>query len=276
MAKKYSKYTSTLVFARQNKRVFSLAILIFLAIFLINISHSQYILKIRGGMMAVLTPIISLVQSPVMVIASTQHKLSDYWQVYDENAKLKQENLALSEYRQKYLDLMALQKPLAEIANFIPSKDKNFISARIIGDSGLISRSSWLIQGGKNQAIQPNSVALSPNGLVGVIYRVSDDYAHILRINDRNSYIPITIHDKNIRAILHGTGTPLAEILYIDGADLPQIGDEILTSGQGGIYPPHMPIGIVKAIDNQKIQVAITAEQNPPLIVKIINYANNK
>ena len=69
--------------------------------------------------------------------------------------------------------------------------------------------------------------------------------SRILLINDLNSRIPVSVGENRERAVLAGDNSSQPKIIYLPAnANIP-IGAHVVTSGQGGVFPPGLPVGIV-------------------------------
>ncbi len=278
MAKRVHKYTSTIAVIKQNTNMLLLVIFVMVSVGLIHFSQSKIINNVRDMVASGSVYTLNIINQPQYVINVIGARIHNFWAVYDENDQLRRVNNELQAYRQKYLDLQAVNQSLAAMNHYKPPAptnnftQKNFISARIIGNSPNLAQSTWIIDAGRNQGIREKSVAISPQGIVGIIHKVGGNSAQIQRLNDPNSYIPIVIAHKKLRAILHGNNSNLADILYIDGTDIPAVGDEVLSSASAGIFPPNSPIGIIQSVDNNVYKVQISAEIDQPQFVRIEYY----
>ncbi len=272
MVKRVHKYTSTVAYMRQNTNSIFLVVFVVASVVLMNISQSRLMNNIRDAVGYGVVYGLQIINQPQIISQHLGEKFTNFWAVYQENERLKAQNIELSLYRQKYYETLAMQKALQNSQHYKPAPDKNFISARVIGDSPYNNKSLWLIDAGKNQGVAEKSVALTPNGVVGIVTKVGANNAQILRLNDHNAHVPIGIANKNLRAIMRGTGGKGAELIHLDGQDTPEIGDEIMTSGHGGLFPPFTPVGRVMDINNNIFQVQLYAESEPPLMVRVMHF----
>ena len=53
------------------------------------------------------------------------------------------------------------------------------------------------------------------------------------------------------RAILAGDNSERPLLRYFDPAAAVKIGDRIVTSGEGGVFPPGLPVGVVASVDGE-------------------------
>lgn len=178
---------------------------------------------------------------------------SENRELRDDNEKLRRELATMS--RRAY-DVQALED-LALVKKRIAA---DMIGARVIGAPLTPFRVSRLrIDRGASE-IQPNMAVIAGTGPVGVIDKVFGDYADVVLISDTRSKIDVVVKRTGRRGFLRGLGKDDAytcEITSLELASQPdqraQVGDEIVTSGVGSIFPPGLVIGkITKAPGDEK------------------------
>jgi len=67
----------------------------------------------------------------------------------------------------------------------------------------------------------------------------------VLLLTDMNSNVPVVLERGRERAIAAGDNSGRLRLLFLAPAAQPQIGDRIVTSGHGGVFPPGIPVGAV-------------------------------
>ena len=100
-----------------------------------------------------------------------------------------------------------------------------------------------------------DQMVLSNGFLAGRVIEVSNNYSKIMPINDHNSRISVKTSDSNIRAIFRGNGNRGGLLIHLPPNLKPKIGETILTSGDGGIFSPNIPIGKIVNIEESALIV---------------------
>lgn len=98
-------------------------------------------------------------------------------------------------------------------------------------------------------------------GVVGRILRVTGAYADVQLAVDPDSSIPIMVSASGARGVLHGLGVDngyTCTIEYMRAQEEVRVGDLIVTSGLGGVFPADVPVGTVSKIT--KAQAALYQE----------------
>jgi rod shape-determining protein MreC len=60
--------------------------------------------------------------------------------------------------------------------------------------------------------------------------------------------------------------------MYLAGGDAVKIGDRVVTSGEGGVFPPGLPVGVVAAIDGVGPRVDPYVELSQLTYVMVVDY----
>ena len=99
-------------------------------------------------------------------------------------------------------------------------------------------------RGGGRRGEARATPVMTEHGLVGRVVGVSKDASRVLLLTDVESRMPVLIDRNNARSILTGDGGPSPRLEYLRGQDPVHDGDLILTSGDGGVYPRGLPVGV--------------------------------
>lgn len=201
-------------------------------------------------------------QASVNSIASTFKNL---WYSYislidvnEENKLLRQQLLDMEEKMNQHIENSVQFLRLRNQLLFASKKITEKIFAEIIGESADNNHDISLINRGSNQLVQRNYVVLRKEGLVGRIQSVSPFQSSVQLITDHRSRVSALIQRNRIRGLIYGTHEGL-EMRQINQHANIKIGDRIISSGLGGLYPKGLLIGWVKEIRHQKHELFKTA-----------------
>ena len=201
-------------------------------------------------------------QSSVHSIGSTfknlWHSYISLIDVNEENKFLRQQLLDMEERMNQHIENSVQFLRLRNQLLFARKKIKEKIFAEIIGESADNNHDISLINRGSNQLVQRNYVVLRKEGLVGRIQSVSPFQSSVQLITDHRSRVPALIQRNRIRGLIYGTHEGL-EMRQINQHANIKIGDRVISSGLGGLYPKGLLIGWVKEIQHQKHELFKTA-----------------
>jgi rod shape-determining protein MreC len=110
---------------------------------------------------------------------------------------------------------------------------------------------------GRRDCVDLNLPVIDPEGVFGQVISVTEYYSTIRLITDRNHIVPVqfrgrknSVPGKELRTIAIGTGdSKLLKLPYISTSEVIEIGDEVVTSGLGQVYPYGYSVGRVVRIE---------------------------
>jgi rod shape-determining protein MreC len=146
------------------------------------------------------------------------------------------------------------------------------VTARVIANSGGAYVRTVMIDAGTEQQVARGEAAITGEGLVGRMTEVGTRAARVLLITDLNSRIPVTIDNTKTNAILAGDNSERPRLIYLSQADGVKVGDRVVTSGEGGVFPPGLPVGIVSAVDSLGPRVEPFVELSQLGYVMVVDY----
>lgn len=233
--------------------------IIFIAVVLISVLVMiSYNLK-YGSADSFLEKIVLETASPVQKVLSGSIKgVRDAWMRYlflvglqEENKNLKKKinelNAVIVSYQESYQEAQRLKK-LQYIAD---NSNYRFITARVIGrEQAAISRTVMINKGSADGLKNGMPVIASP-GLIGRLVDVSWHVSRVLLFIDENSNVDAIVQRNRTQGIISGAGSRGMILKYVSKTQDVQVGDIVVSSGMGGVFPKGWLIGQVIRVDRQ-------------------------
>lgn len=168
--------------------------------------------------------------------------LTSYFNLGEENRKLLEENLRLHQ-------TLASVKEL-EDASALDSINARFTysSARIINNRYSSTKNFLTLNKGSKHGIATDMGVISNNGLVGIVGKVSTNYATVQSILNTNSKINAKLAKSgHFGTLIWNTQDPqVVQLIDIPRMADVQKGDTIVTGGRSIIFPEGILIGTVR------------------------------
>lgn len=175
------------------------------------------------------------------------NNIESFFHLNSNNKVLAEENIRLKkqiEYQNLYLSDSALPKS-SDLYKF------DYISAKIINNTINKNINYITIDKGRKDNVEKGLGVISSNGVVGVVTNVSENYSLVMSVISVKSLISVRHQKTNALGNLRWNGeSPF--ILQVDGFSktLPiKKNDTITTAGFSSIFPPDIPVAIVKKIE---------------------------
>jgi rod shape-determining protein MreC len=232
--------------------IIAASLLLVFSLLSLGLKRSPALKRVEGLM-------ISLTAPGLQGLQYVGETIKTLWQDYLYLVGVQQENAALrqrlQEYAQKEVRYQEALQGLTRLEALLDLKRQVALpvtGARVIAyDSSLWSRCA-LIDQGEAQGVKWGLPVLAPAGIVGRVVEAFPNYAKVMLIVDRNSGADAMIQRLRVRGILQGKGGNRCSLDYVPKSADVQVGDLVLASGLGGIYPKGLILGKVTQA-NRKI-----------------------
>ncbi len=219
-----------------------------------------------------LAPILDALSRPIATGAAIVDEVQYLVNLRQENAALRSDNARLIQWHTAARNLAAENKRLRGLLQFVPEQASQFISARVIADSGGTFVRSMLVNAGRADGARKGLPVVVGEGLIGRIVDSGERSSRVLLVDDLNSRIPVVVGPDRERAVLAGDNSRRPKLIYLAANAQVQQGARIMTSGQGGVFPPGIPVGVVSSINANGVRVESFVAASDLEYVRIIDY----
>ncbi len=242
--------------------------------------------QIKSFSLDVTAPLIEWINRPVHLVRQNYAKLRDFKQLQKNLISLQKENFQLEEWKSLALQLKRENQNLRELLRTLPALDQSFFTAKVLGSPAGSEYSTLLIAATKTDGIVKNAPVVCAKGVVGRIIDVGLLVSRVVLLTDINARTPVRFETTGEQAILAGTGT--AELVIIHRKQryetdreslmhdqVVKVGDRLITSGSGGVYPPDLTVAIITRIQESpnggKIYARLVAMPSTLEFVRILD-----
>jgi rod shape-determining protein MreC len=169
-----------------------------------------------------------------------------------ENQKLTARNLQLSTQANQVANLTAENAHLRALLDLSQKMTTQSVPAEIQYDTADPFTQKVVIGGGSYQNIQNGSPVVSEDGVVGQVTRVYPMQSEVTLLTDKDQAVPVQIVRTGLRSVIYGMAKGDAlEMRFVPISADVMAGDELVTSGLDGVYPPGLPVAKVVRVDKQ-------------------------
>lgn len=208
--------------------------------------------------------------APVTQFTRIVSDYQSYAQIYQRNQELRQELQRMKGWQEAALQLEQTNAQLRALNNVQLSPSLGFVTGEVITDSGSPFSQSGLLNVGSLDGVQDGQAAVDGLGLVGRISGVSDRTSRLIFLSDVSSQVPVIIRPTGQRAILHGDNTLAPSVQFLEEIEDVLPGMRVVTSGDGGVFPPELLIGQIVRATNGEIRVLLSADFEGLEFVRIL------
>ncbi|HKD21864.1 MAG TPA: rod shape-determining protein MreC [Rhizomicrobium sp.] len=225
----------------------SIAIVAVLAALLVVLGRAQSSLfdRARTYFSDATAPMLVAVKGPVNAIGHWIGGLDEIFVVYQQNQDLKRENARLRQWQNAALVLEQRLKRYQLLLNAVPDPSLSAVTAHVIGRANRPFLDTMILDAGRNEGIKPGEAVVDARGMIGRIYLVGQHTSWVILLTDLSSRIPVAVEPGHIQAILAGDNTSAPGLDLSKQGIVLKEGQQIVTSGDGGLLPAGLPVGTV-------------------------------
>lgn len=181
-------------------------------------------------------------------VLEISNNISDFFNLRILNASLLEENKALKQ--------RILNNSISYVSLDSTKRDSllvSLMSAKVINKSLFYQNNYLTINKGSFDGIEKGMGVIGPDGIVGTVYGVSENYASVFSLL-HSSVMISSVHKKTNSLCTtkwDGIDPNYSKIEYLPKHVQISIGDTITTSGYNAIFPENTMIGIVDKLNIQ-------------------------
>jgi len=237
-----------------------LLILVLFSVFVIWRIDSPRMERFRAALVDRIVPSFSWALVPVAKVADMAESFQSYQRIYDQNQKLRRDLRQMQAWKEAALRLEQENAKLLNLNKVRLDPKLTYVTGVVLADSGSPFRQSVLINIGKRDGIVDGWAATDGLGLVGRISGVGRNSSRVILLNDSNSRLPVTLQPSGQRAILTGDNTSRPPLDFLERPELVRPGDRVVSSGDGGVFPPGLLVGHVALGTDGRLRVRLSAD----------------
>lgn len=226
------------------------AVILILLIFLSNVETNK-LSYLESAASSIVNPIQRIAMDIKNKIQGNSAYFSNMDNIIAENEELREKNSQLETELRDLEMVKAENNTLKDYMNLFEKYSAyETIPAYVINKDVSNYSSTLVLNVGANDGITENMTVIADKGLVGHVISVADKTCKVQVIIDSASTVSCTISTTSESIICKGTleNDQILRASYVPtGAELIQ-GDNVYTSGIGGIYPKGIIIGTIKEI----------------------------
>jgi len=227
-------------------------VFIFIALFLLssNLGKRRSWNPAEQIIVEVTAPVQKFVKQTVNTIEGLWLNYFALTNVRRENARLQREINVLRMESDRNREMVATNKRLQDLLQFKETIHWPVLAAQVIGRDPSGWFESVIIDKGKNSGLTVNMPVVDARGVVGRLVSVSPGFAKALLVIDQNSAVDGLIQRSREKGIVKGISSKFCKFDYVVKTSDVVVGDMVVTSGMGRIFPKGLPVGEVVEVAN--------------------------
>lgn len=250
--------------------VFGTSVVLLVALFLLWRIDNARVEQFRMDLVDRFVPSFEWTTKPLAHAARMVADLRAYGRIYEQNAELRRELQRMQGWREAALQLEQKNAKLLALNRVRLNPRLTFVTAEVLADAGSPFRNSAMVNVGRIDGVEDGWAAMDGLGLVGRVAGVGERSSRIILVTDASSRVPATIRPSGQRAMVAGDDTAAPTLEFLDQQDELKPGDRVVSSGDGGLYPPDILIGQVYVDKEGRARVRLAADTRRLEFVRVV------
>ena len=199
----------------------------------------------QAVLLEVTAPLARIVAAPFDGVQWFYANYVDLIGVRAENRRLERRIAEIEAENLQFREALVASGHLGRVASMRDEVEIPMLPAEVVGLDVAPWFRSVLVDRGDAHGVQPGHPVITHEGVVGVVTATAAHAAKTMLLLDRQSAVDALVQRSRARGVVRGVGSDRLEFEFVvRGADV-VAGDEVVTSGLGGIYPKGLRLGRV-------------------------------
>ncbi len=210
----------------------------------------KYLDSVRQLASVIIYPLQRIAGAPFSIAQKTSEFFTSQGSLQTENARLGMQGLTQSAQLQQLASLQAENDHLRKLFGTRERLPSRTSFAEVLYAARDPFSRKIVIDSGSQQEVQAGQPVIDGAGVVGQVTRVYPWLAEVTLLTDKGHLVPVLNTRNGLRGVLGGTGNDGAlELKFVPlNADF-ENGDQLVTSGIDGVYPPGLPVAQIVNVE---------------------------
>ena len=244
----------------------------FLTALFLLVAFLTYALNLRGreNASAVERFLMTLTAPFAQGAAAVTGTVSGFWNDYINLVEVRQENKALKKsveiLNQRVMignEAIMARSRLNALLKLKESTTFPSIAVSVIGEDSSAWFKTLVVDRGSVDGLREGQPAVAAGGVVGRLVKVAPNSSRVLLLTDHASAIAAQVQRSRARGVVRGAGAGRCSMEFTVKDEDVKVGDLVISSGVGGVFPKGLPIGEVTMVKKGEYGVFQTIEIRP-------------
>lgn len=253
------------LFIRGPSATVRMVVLVIASIVLMTVDHRWHSLELaRSALSSVLYPLQYTIDLPIRLFYWADESLSTQQTLLEKNREFEVRHLENRVQLQK-LDIIEKENErLRKLLSAIPKTTERLLVSEIINVDLDPYKQLILLNKGSNSDVHQGQPIIDAQGVMGQVVHVGPMSSTAMLITDASHAMPVQINRTGLRAIAFGSGKiDLLNLRHLPHNVDIKVGDLLITSGLGGIFPPNFPVAVISKVERPAGEPFATIEAKP-------------
>jgi rod shape-determining protein MreC len=247
------------------KRFFITALLLLVGFFTyaLNLRNKEHANPLERSLLSVIAP-------PAEAVSALNNGVSHLWSDYLDLLEVRRENVVLRKSVKRLNERIvadneatvanARLKALLDLKGTLATPS---LAVSVIGEDSSAWFKTLVVDRGSSDGLLEGMPVLAAGGIVGRLVKVAPNSSRVLLLTDHASAITALVQRSRARGVVRGAGGGRCSMEFTVRDEDVKVGDTVISSGIGGVFPKGLPIGEVTMVKKGEYGVFQTIEVRP-------------
>ncbi len=211
---------------------------------------SGWLERVRYGLAAAAYPLQLAANSPSAAWRWTRETFETRDALQAENSALRRQLRELELRSARHAALERENAQLRGLRAALPPVAEKWLVGEVIGSEAGSLRQRLVVNRGAEQGVFKGQTVIAEGGVLGQTLRVGPWSAEIMLLTDPEHAVPVQVLRSGLRTIAVGSGeADTLQLPYLPIQSDIRVGDQLVTSGLGGVFPAGHPVATITAVE---------------------------
>jgi len=202
-----------------------------------------------GFVLELAAPVEKVLALPAWMTRTAWGRYVSLLDVRDENEQLRARVTELEEQNLQFREALVESGRLQQIAEMRTDFEAPMRPAQVVGQDVSPWFRSVLVDRGGSDGVKSGMPVMTEGGVVGLVTATSPHAGRAMLLLDGQSAVDVLDERSRARGIVRGDGTDRLHFEFFVRGDDVQVGDVVITSGFGGVYPKGLRVGEITEVE---------------------------
>lgn len=208
--------------------------------------------SVRYALQSAAYPLRVAVNSPASAWTITREIFAERAALQDENLRLREQLREMKILALRREDLERENAELRQLQSVAGDVTQRWLDARIVEETLDTQRHRLVVDRGGRQGVFKGQAVIAGSGVLGQVIDVGPFGSEIILLTDPEHSLPLQVLRTGLRSLAVGTGKrDELSLPYLPLQTDIEVGDLLVTSGLGGVFPAGFPVGTVSAVSRE-------------------------
>ncbi|MCM2357336.1 MAG: rod shape-determining protein MreC [Geobacteraceae bacterium] len=247
-------------------RIYIIVGVVLLAAFVfysLNLKNKERANAFERGVMDLMAPLYGVADRMNGGVSGIWADYLDLLEVRQENKQLRESVKVLNTRLLEAGEAVAANERLKRLLELKSSLRAPAVAASVIGEDGSPWFKTIVIDRGAADGLREGLPVVASDGVVGQLVKVAAGSSRVLLLTDHASGVAGIVQRSRARGVVKGKGGGRCSLDFTLREEDVKVGDIVVTSGIGGVFPKGLPLGEVTMVKKGEYGIFQTVEVRP-------------